>query len=281
MASNMLSWAYLALVAFTLCTPFEARASTLFGTEFAGLTPLHTLDQTNGSATAVAPATNLLDIGDLTSDTRPGSFTLWGVDLTNNELLTIDPNTGSETNSVAISGTQAAITSLAFDSVSGRLFGNTTVAFGASFDELFEINPLTGAATSIGRILFDNVFALAFDQSGNLFGVADATDELISISTATGNGSSIATLVVGSAFDIASRPEDDTMFLADSGTVGTNTLYTVDTASGALTTVGSFSAAVGLNIAGLAFSPVPEPGTVILVGVSLLPLGLLRLRRRS
>lgn len=256
-----------------------ASASTLYSVDFPGAATLYSMDQSAGTATAIGPV-GKDEIGDLTSDTRPGSATVWGVRIgdvdTPDELVTIDPLTGAETGSVTISIPVSGerhpghMTSIAFDVVSGKLYGNTSVGFGAPFDALYSIDPQTGAATFIGRITFENVFALGFDQAGNLFGVADATDQLIWISVLSGNGSFIADLQVSLAFDLASRHEDDVMFLVDSGTFS---LYTLDTASGALTGVGGYGATH--NLVGLAFSPIPEPGTLLLVA-----LGLPLLRRR-
>lgn len=236
------------------------NATELFGVDFAGPATLFSVDQTNGSISPIGPVGED-DIGDLTSDTRAGSFRLWGVDINDNALVQIDPLTGALLSSVALDS-RDAMTSIAFDVVTGRLFGNTTVAFGvAEPDTLYEIDPVTGTTSLIGEIGFDNVFALGFDQFGNLFGVADATNQLISISTLTGAGALIAGLQVGAAFDIASRPEDNTMFLADSGT-GTFSLYTLDTTNGNLTGVGPYGS--NTNIVGLAFSAVPEPGVLAL-----------------
>jgi hypothetical protein len=248
-----------------------ALASNLYSVDFPGAATLYGLDQTNGAATPIGAGVGTDSVGDLTSDTRAGSATLWGVRIasgdTLDELLTIDPLTGASTGSVPItiaptvSGAPPGhMTSIAFDVVTGALYGNTSIAFGAPFEALYRIDPLTGNTTFIGRITFDNVFALGFDQLGNLFGVADATDELISISLASGNGTFIANMQTTLTFDIASRPEDDVMFAIDTGT---GSLYTMDTSNGALTGVGSYGP---INMVGLAFSPIPEPGTLVLLG---------------
>lgn len=253
-----------------------ATASTLYGVEYAGVTPLYALDQGTGALSTVGP-TGRNGIGDLTSDTRAASFRLWGVRISDNELVTLDAATGAVTSTVAMDSANDMV-SIAFDSVSGRLFGNTSTGFGAAFDALYEINPLTGATTFIGRILFSNVFALAFDQAGQLFGVSNSSNELISISTSTGNGASVAALGVGFAFDIASRPEDGQMFLADSGTAS---LYRLDTGTGALSMVGGYGSTT--NIVGLAFGPggtVPLPGTLALSALGLAALAA-RTRRRA
>lgn len=260
-----------ALAAAFVC-PVPATASALFGVEFSGVTPLYGLDQTTG-AISVIGSTARDNVSDLTSDTRSGSVRLWALRLASNELLTIDPGTGTVLSTVAL-GSLDNMVSIAFDPVSGRLYGNTSAGFGAPFDALYEIDPATGATVFIGRILFDNVYALGFSQAGTLYGVSDATDDLIRIDTVTGSGTFVADMSLAFSFDIASRPEDDTMFLADSGTFS---LYTLDTGTGAVTLVGAYGSVN--NIVGLAFVPtaIPEPASAALV---LAALGGLVLRRR-
>lgn len=256
-----------------------ARASILYAVEFPGTTPLYTADQGTGALAAIGP-TGFDGIGDLTSDTRPGLFTLWGIRIASNELFTFDPVTGLGTAGPVLTspagGPVAGITSIAFDPVTGVLYGNTTPAFGGGPDTLYSIDPITGVATFIGGIGFSNVFALGFDQSGGLFGISDSTDELIRISTATGAGALVGPTGLGFAFDLASRPEDGTMFVADSGTFS---LYTIDTATGATTAVGPYGSAT--NVVGLAFSPVPEPTTLTLLVGGLSSLALRRRLRRK
>ena len=225
-------------VAASVAAGLTNQASTLYGVEFPGLTDLFVIDQTTGLVSSVGP-TGKDGLGDLTSDPRPASQKLWSVRIASNELIEIDPTTGTAVAVIPMDSPDNMV-SLAFDVVSGKLYGNTSVGFGAPFEALYEIDPGTGATTFVGRILFDNVYSLGFDQSGQLFGVSDATDDLISINTTTGNGTFIADLSVAFAFDIASRPEDDVMFLADSGTFS---LYTLDTGTGALTLVGQIGRA--------------------------------------
>lgn len=264
-----LKHAFTALALATGLLGSQAQASVLYGVEYAGLTPLYTVDQGSGALAALGP-TGRDDIGDLTSDTRAGSFRLWGVRITDNQLITLDAGTGAISSTVAMDS-RDDIVSIAFNATTGRLYGNSAVAYGAAFDALYEIDPLTGTTTFIGRILFDNVYALAFDQAGTLFGVSANTQELISISTATGNGALVGGTGVSSAFDIASRPEDGAMFLADSGT---SSLYRIDTGTGATTLVGGYGSFT--NVVGLAFGPggtVPLPGTLALSALGLAALG--------
>jgi hypothetical protein len=259
-----------------LTISFTAQASELFGVEFSGLTDLFSANQNNGLLTSIGPS-GQDNIGDLTSDTRAGSHHIWGVRIASNQLFEFNPVTGAAT-LVSTMNSPNNMVSLAFDPVGGKLYGNTSVGFGAPFDALYEIDPGSGNTTFVGNILFQDVFALSFDQTGNLFGVSDTTDQLISINTTTGNGSLIAALPLGFSFDIASRPEDDVMFLADSGT---SSLYTLDTSSGAVDLVGAYGQSK--NIVGLAFLPtdstVPDGGaTLLLTSLGLGALGLVRRR---
>lgn len=252
------------LVSFTMGS--AVGASVLFGVGYSGPTPLFDMDQATGLATVIGPS-GFDNVGDLTSDTRITSPTVWGVRIPSNELLKFNTATGGAAVAATLNSPQS-IVSLAFDPVGHKLYGNTSVGFGAPFDALYEIDPLTGNSTFIGRITFDNVYALGFSQTGKLYGVSDVNDELILIDTSTGNGSLVAALAVGSAFDIASRPEDDVMFLVDSGT---QRLYTLDINTGNLTGVGPYVNSA--NMVGLAFSAVPEPASAslaLLAGMALL-----------
>lgn len=253
-----------------------AQAATLFGSEYGGGGGLFTLSTATGALTPVGPASSA--IGDLTSDTRAGSFDLWGIDIAGEALVTLDETTGATTGTTAITNARGQITSIAFDPVTGVLYGNNTQSFGGGSGALFTIDTMTGVASYIGETGYSNIFALGFDQNGALFGIDDSTDTFLSIDTTTGAGTAIATLNFGYLFDMASDPETGTMYVSQSG--GGNTLHEIDTGTGTLTAVGPFGAAE--NIAGLAFgavSPVPIPGALPLLIGGLGALGALRRRR--
>jgi hypothetical protein len=114
------------------------------------------------------------------------------------------------------------------------------------------------------------VFALAFDNTGVLYGVAQDRSALVTVSTLTGAAAIVAPVTLASCFDIAARPEDGVMFAVDSGT---NSLYTMDLATGVETLVGPYDPA---NMVGLAF--VPEPATMTLLALGA---GVLARRRRT
>jgi len=237
----------------------SACASQLFGVGFDQPTALYSIDQSTGALTALGP-TGFANVADLTSD--PLTNTLYGVDANGNQLLKMDTKTGQATRA-AILDSVSPIGSIAFDPVSRQLYGNTVVGFGgATHDTLYRIDPVSGHTTLIGALgSFVQVFALGFDQHGTLFGISNQSNELIRIDTATGQG----TLIPGApplpfqgSFDIASRPEDNTMFLANSLNAS---LYILDTTTASLTLAGPYGSQT--NIVGLAFlSSVPEPFAV-------------------
>ena len=267
----------LALSAFVIAAAAlhapAVQASVLYGADFPGAANVYTLNQSTGAAGLVGNSG--VEIGDMTSN--PAAGILWGIDISGATLRTFNPATGLPTGAVSLlnaAGAPVAITSIAYDVVTGTLYGNTAVGFGAPADTLYSINPVTGLVTAVGAIGFTDVYALGFDQSGTLFGVADLTNELIAINTGTGAGALIAGLSLGFVYDIASRPEDNAMFLADSGTFS---LYTLNTASGATSLVGPYGSS--LNIVGLAFLTVPEPAALALFAVGLAGLGWARRRR--
>jgi hypothetical protein len=288
-----------ALTALRFITPILAfltattgvQASELYANDYAGPASLYGVNQATGALSLVGATGQV--IGDLASG--GGTGPLWGIDIPNNRLVTFNPLTGVGTAGANITGTAVPggdtvppIISLAANQ-RGGVFGNTSVLadFGGIYsdpsgDRLFSINSATGAATLLGAIGFNSVYALAFDMNGNLFGIAGRT--LLSINTTTGAGTSIGTLLdatgaqVGTGFfDLAARPEDNKMFVSSAFS---NELYTVDTSSAVLTRVGSYG--LTANIVGLAFvSEVPEPSTYVLMLAGLLGLGFIARRRAA
>lgn len=265
----------LSAVAVLAVSASGVQAAPLYGAEF-GNDRFHDVDTATGTATLIGNSGNT-NVGDLTSDTRTSGGPVWGVDTTANELATFDTMTGGITSTLAITGTAGPITSIAFDPVTGMLFGNETLSFGGG-DTLYTIDTGSGAATAVGSIGFDDVFALGFSQTGRLFGIDDSSDEFLAIDTTTALGTSIGSTGLGNSFDIASDPMTDIMYLVDSGRTS---LFTVDTGTAAVSLVGPWGPDAS-NIAGLAFAPVPTPIPIPIPGVLLLGgLGALYLVRRG
>ncbi len=271
----------LAAAAVLALFPGLALASTLYATispTTNGVDDVYTINQTTGAGSLLGSSGINGFLADLASN---NTTTLWAPDVTNKNLVTINPTTGVGTVVGpfvdASTGVSTPITSLAYNTATPSpggvappvgLYGNSTEAYGgssSSSDILYSINAATGKTTEIGPIGFTNVFALGFDNNGDLFGIESLTNELLSINPFTGAGTGIGTVTlsgvpVSGIFDIAARPEDDVMFAAQNG----GNIYTLNTTNGDLTVVGPHG--IGDTV-GLAFLTVPEPSTFALLGV--------------
>ncbi len=261
-----LSLCALAVLSLSLAVS-PTRASTLYALDSNGAPGvIYTLNQSTGAETLVGPVGPAFTFpGDLASDINPGTFRIWAPDINSNTLIKIDPNTGLGTpvgTFLNAAGAPVKMVSLAFDSVTSTMYGNTALGFGGNPDQLYRIDPNTAQSTLIGTgIGFNNIFALAFNNSGKLYGVSNDTHQLLLIDTTLGSGGLVAPVAPQSIFDIATRPEDGTTFAVNAFT---NELYKLDLNTGATTLVGPHTTPTH-NMVGLAFGPVPEPGTVTLL----------------
>lgn len=120
------------------------------------------------------------------------------------ELYTLNPATGAMISDIGplvdANSVNYPITGLAFNPVTGLLYGSTGNSVAATAAQLVTINPATGRVTVIGAFNVGNtgnpstMADLAFDSSGNLFGVGSiGGPQLYSINLLTGQ----ATVVGG------------------------------------------------------------------------------------
>ena len=119
-------------------------------------------------------------------------------------------------------------------------------------DKLLRIDLATGAGTVIGSNLgFSDVDGLAFDAAGQLWAVDDNTNRLLSINTSTGVATGVGS-GFGSGFNDMGLAfgADGTLYMAAANTGGSvGSLYSVDTANGLATAIGTFSG--GLKVRSL------------------------------
>ena len=106
-------------------------------------------------------------------------------------------------------------------------------------DQLY-LAPLDGSPPSpVGDLAVEDIFGLAFDSSGELYGVSAATDELLTIDPGTAQVTSVgplgfdASVAGGLTFD----PAGDLWLVND------NNVYSVDPATGQATFLGALSVA--------------------------------------
>ena len=167
------------------------------------------------------------------------SVTLYGTDIEQDVLVSIDSATGAAT----IIGDLGfgAVRGLAFDAATNTLYGIDTKS-----EQLITIDPITGAGTAAGGALgFPGAIALAFDSNTRtLYTATRGFDELLSIDTTTGAATVIGSLALplagqelsGLAFDAGTG----ILFGSRAGVTSaeTHVLVSIDRATGATTEVG-------------------------------------------
>ena len=251
-----------------------ATAQSLLGNSFDGV--LYDVNIATGVATNPRPTG--AGVESLTGITFAPNGTLYGltsfVGTPANSLVTIDPVTGS-TAQVGFTGLVIAEGDLAFDPTSGVLYGMQHVPLNR---QLFTINVTTGVGTLVGSLGGSEEIepsAMTFGSDGTLYVLDTGIDfgdrpdiptRLLTIDKSTGATLTSVDLAIelgytaGMDFD----PLSGQLYVADGGVgEGTNSLYLVSPASGAMSLIGQTGVAVGL--AGLAFQ-IPEPSSALMAG---------------
>jgi Ca2+-binding RTX toxin-like protein len=183
---------------------------------------------------------------------------LYGADGSGNDaatLYTINPADGTKTATMGLIGFKTI--GLAVDPITGQLYGST----GADDDvpgALIKIDKQTGEGTLIGdgQIVsgcdFDGMNDISFTTDGQLWGWSNCNDTLVKINKVTGDGEEIGTGISGTGNGFAANPDDDTLWLTPD--LDDGQYYTVDKATGDVTSEGTLDGDNDGNINALAWS---------------------------
>jgi DNA-binding beta-propeller fold protein YncE len=185
---------------------------------------------------------------------------LWGVttfaSTPPNSLVRVDPDSGALTNVGPTGFNQLIEGDLAFHPSTGVLYAIQDT--GPHYRGLFTLNLDTGAATHVGDIgpgEVSDLSAMTFDIAGELY-VIDTERELVlrvDENTAQILSQTPLSSPLGDTAGLAYHPLEERYYIADGNVNGTNSLYTIELASGQLTLIGATEVPDGL--AGLAFRP--------------------------
>lgn len=190
---------------------------------------LLTIDSGTGLATRLAPLGAAVSMAGLDYD--PVTRKLYGWDQDSDQFVAIDATTGHVS---SVGALWPGIADLAYDSLSGSLFGIAAPAYPRYWSSLVRVDPLTGASTALGLTGFPQTTGLAFDSGLNtLYGADWLTDQLVAIDPVTGIGAVLAPLDPGTAMSLAFDSNNATLY----GTYGWG-LHTIDVATGETTYVG-------------------------------------------
>lgn len=187
-----------------------------------------------GTLNLLAPTTSSNFISGATWVADATGDKWYGCQYGDGALYTIDHTTGIMT---YIGDVSNSLDGLAYDPLTKQMYG-------ANSSDLFIVDMATGAQTLVGPFNVPGLMmiGIAFDGSGNLYGVDIVTDSLYAIDPSTGAATLIGPLGIGINFaqDMAYDFYKGRLYLSAYGDAFGGRLYICDTDTGAVTLVGNF-----------------------------------------
>jgi len=190
--------------------------------------------------------------------------TLYGATSTRNGisdagvLVILNPSTGAVLSTVGslldASSQHYSLTGLAFDPITGILYGSTANNSPTAARSLVTVNPLTAQVTLIGPVGGGGTLSdISFNSAGQLFGWSEpSSNDLVSVNLATGAATVVGPSGLNTAGSGLAFNASDTLYFTGTGDGGF--LHTIDPSTGAPTTVAALSGGIfGGNINALTF----------------------------
>lgn len=261
----------------------SARADMAYGVTLIG-NQLIGVDTTTGAGTLIGPLSG-------------GNVNPFGLVGFNNQLYTFNSATDAINQISTTTGATVASFSLNVGPVlgaGGLAFQTATTGFLTTAldpttynyaNNLYRFDTATGTTTLITQTA-DTLSALAYSGTGTLYALGQLDGNLYTINTTTG-----AMTTVGNVGVALGSPINSLAFGTNGALYATldDALYSLNTATGAATAIGDPAMGTGFaSVSGLAFAngslpnfgAVPEPASVVMLGVGLLgTAGVVRFRR--
>ena len=187
----------------------------------------------------------------------PANNIVYLTSTSNDSVYTLNLATGAATLIGAYADAAIVMHGLEYDDSTGILYGVSSHNNG-----LYNINITTGVATLIGTSGLASFTNLGYNSTTNqMFATNSGADSFYSIDRATGAATLIGPLTgPTNPNGLAYNRDNQLLYLVDNNT---DSLYTINTATGAANLIGPTGTG---NFLGLVYIPIPEPGSVLLLG---------------